>query len=99
MVTGEEVDRSFWDYVYGSDADQIAALIENDASLGELLHIGYTFRVAHGIWAVREEMAQTVEDVLARSWFGRSLWMLGLAMEMAPRFFCSGYYGSCNGKR
>ena len=31
----EEVDRSVWDYVYGSDADQIAALIENDASLGE----------------------------------------------------------------
>jgi glycerol-3-phosphate dehydrogenase len=80
----EEVDRSVWDYVYGSDADQIAALIENDASLGELLHIGYTFRVAHVIWAVREEMAQTVEDVLARR--VRALFMdARAAMEMAPR--------------
>ena len=31
-----------------------------------MLHKDYTFTVAHVVWAVREEMAQTVEDVLAR---------------------------------
>ena len=80
----EQVDRSTWDYVYGSDADEIAAMIENDASLGDLLHIGYTFRVAHVVWAVREEMAQTVEDVLARR--VRALFMdARAAIDMAPR--------------
>ena len=80
----EQVDRSTWDYVYGSDADKIAAMIENDASLGDLLHIGYTFRVAHVVWAVREEMAQTVEDVLARR--VRALFMdARAAIDMAPR--------------
>lgn len=73
----EEVDRSVWDYVYGSDADQIAALIENDASLGELLHIGYTFRVAHVIWAVREERLKRWK-MYWHDVFERSLWMLGL---------------------
>jgi glycerol-3-phosphate dehydrogenase len=36
------------------------------SDLGELLHEGYTFTKAHVVWAVREEMALTVEDVLAR---------------------------------
>ena len=59
-------------------------MIENDASLGDLLHIGYTFRVAHVVWAVREEMAQTVEDVLARR--VRALFMdARAAIDMAPR--------------
>jgi glycerol-3-phosphate dehydrogenase len=62
----ENVDRSNWDYVYGSDIQFIRKLIEHDASNAELLHEDYTFTKAHVVWAVREEMAMTVEDVLAR---------------------------------
>jgi glycerol-3-phosphate dehydrogenase len=62
----ENVDMSKWDYVYGSDIQFINELIENDSSNAELLHEDYTFTKAHAVWAVREEMAVTVEDVLAR---------------------------------
>jgi len=62
----DKADRSRWDYVYGSDAGYINGLAAEDPSLGELLHEGYTFTKAHVVWAVREEMALTVEDVLAR---------------------------------
>ena len=62
----ENVDRSKWDYVYGSDIRFIRKLIEEDSSNAELLHEDYTFTKAHVVWAVREEMAMTVEDVLAR---------------------------------
>ncbi|MDR2472686.1 MAG: glycerol-3-phosphate dehydrogenase/oxidase [Tannerella sp.] len=58
----EKPDRSRWDYVYGSDMAYFREIPLGD----ELLAEGYTFTRAHVIWAVREEMAQTVEDVLAR---------------------------------
>jgi glycerol-3-phosphate dehydrogenase len=62
----KDVDRSTWDYVYGSDIKYIEQLIREDSSNAELLHKDYTFTKAHVVWAVREEMAMTVEDVLAR---------------------------------
>ncbi len=62
----ENVDRSTWDYVYGSDITSIRNLVNTDKSLGELIHPDYTFTKAHVVWAVRNEMALTVEDVLAR---------------------------------
>ena len=78
-----KVNDSFWDYVYGSDAVKIGALVESDPLNGELLHNNYTFKVAHVRWAVREEMAQTVEDVLARRL--RVLFLdARAAIEMAP---------------
>lgn len=77
------VNESTWDYVYGSDAVKIRALVETDPSNGELLHKNYTFKVAHVRWAVREEMALTVEDVLARRL--RVLFLdARAAIEMAP---------------
>jgi glycerol-3-phosphate dehydrogenase len=55
-----------WDYVYGCDIEKIKKLIEEDSKLSAPLLNDYYFNTAHVIWAVREEMAQTVEDVLAR---------------------------------
>lgn len=51
---------------YGSDAAAIAKLIEEDPWLGERLHAELPIVTAEVVWAARQEMAQTVEDVLAR---------------------------------
>ena len=59
-------DSSKWDYVYGSDKKYINDLINDDPSNAQLLHQEYTFVKAHVVWAVRAEMAMTIEDVLAR---------------------------------
>ncbi|WP_418982917.1 FAD-dependent oxidoreductase [Alistipes sp.] len=53
-------------YVYGSDEAKIHALIEREPALGEKLSPKYDYTLAEAVWAVREEMALTVEDVLAR---------------------------------
>jgi glycerol-3-phosphate dehydrogenase len=52
--------------VYGSDGLNIKELIRHDPSLGEQLHPQLPYCPAEVIWAVRQEMALTVEDVLAR---------------------------------
>jgi len=62
----KDVNTSKWDYVYGSDCLKLGSLIKENSANAELLHNGYTFNAAHVVWAVREEMAQSVEDVLAR---------------------------------
>ena len=50
-------------HVYGTDIDKISALDEEgNTSLSEAVHLSKN----QIIWAVREEMAMTVEDVLAR---------------------------------
>lgn len=53
-------------YVYGSDEPKILALIQQQPELGEKLSAKYDYTYAEVLWAVREEMAQTIEDVLAR---------------------------------
>ncbi|MBP3289497.1 MAG: glycerol-3-phosphate dehydrogenase/oxidase [Alistipes sp.] len=53
-------------YVYGSDQDAIRALMAEQPALAEPLSAKYGYTTAEVVWAVREEMAQTVEDVLAR---------------------------------
>ena len=53
-------------YVYGSDQDAIKQLIAQQPALAERLSEKYDYTAAEVVWAVREEMAQTVEDVLAR---------------------------------
>ncbi|HNW56284.1 MAG TPA: glycerol-3-phosphate dehydrogenase/oxidase [Bacteroidales bacterium] len=80
----ENTDDSTWNYVYGSDAEKIFELIKENKENEVLLHNDYTFTVAHVIWAVREEMAQTVEDVLARR--VRVLFLdAKAAIEVAPK--------------
>jgi glycerol-3-phosphate dehydrogenase len=51
--------------VYGSDAEAIRALAK-DPALAAQLHPALPYIAAEVVWAAREEMARTVEDVLAR---------------------------------
>lgn len=62
----KHVDRSDPLYTYGSDSVGIQKLIRKDPSLADKLHPDLPFIKAQVIWAVRNEMAQTVEDVLSR---------------------------------
>jgi glycerol-3-phosphate dehydrogenase len=69
--------------LYGSDAAFIQELIRADAKLGESLHPALPCCGAEVIWAARAEMAQTVEDVLARR--TRALFLdAKAAIAMAP---------------
>jgi glycerol-3-phosphate dehydrogenase len=70
--------------VYGADAQAIKELAETEPSLGEEIHPELPYIGAEVIWAVREEMARTVEDVLARR--TRAL-LLGAraSIEAAPK--------------
>ena len=51
---------------YGSDAVKIQDLYDDDASCAEALHPELSLNAGQVIWAVRAEMARSVEDVLAR---------------------------------
>ena len=58
--------------------------MEADASLAEPLHPALPYTAAEVVWAARQEMARTVEDVLARR--TRALFLNArAAIEMAPR--------------
>lgn len=52
--------------VYGSDAPAVEALIRSDPALEKPVHPALPVRRGEVVWAAREEMARTVEDVLAR---------------------------------
>jgi glycerol-3-phosphate dehydrogenase len=62
----EHADRFGPLAVYGADAPFIQDLIRNDPTLGEPLHPALPVCGAEVVWAVRNEMARTVEDMLAR---------------------------------
>ena len=69
---------------YGSDAKEVDAIAEGDPQLAEPIHPHFAYRGAEVAWAVREEMALSVEDVLARR--TRCLLLDARAsMEAAPR--------------
>ena len=53
-------------YVYGTDQKAIEQLIKESPELGEKLHPRLEFLKAEVVWAVKNEMALTIEDVLAR---------------------------------
>lgn len=52
--------------VYGSDAAGIEALIAQKPDLGKRIHPAHPYTKAEVLWVIRNEMARTVEDVLAR---------------------------------
>jgi glycerol-3-phosphate dehydrogenase len=68
---------------YGTDAAGLRALCEENSSWAELLHPELPHRVAEVIWAVRHEMARTVDDVLARR-IRLLLLDARASMELAP---------------
>ncbi len=70
--------------LYGSDAENLEKLIQQHPDWGHLLHPRLPYLPAEVIWAVREEMALNLEDVLARR--TRSLFLdVKATLEMAPR--------------
>ena len=69
---------------YGSDAPAVEALLRSRDDWGEKLHPRLRARGGEVVWAARQEMARTVDDVLARR--TRSLVLdARAAMEAAPR--------------
>ncbi len=71
-------------HYYGTDRHKIKALSRTDKSMAEPLVEGFPYTKAEVVWAVREEMARTVEDFLAR----RSRFLLldaRKSMEAAPK--------------
>ena len=69
---------------YGADTARLESLIKERPDLGHLLHPRLPYLPVEVIWAVREEMARTLEDVLARR--TRSLFLdVKAALEIAPR--------------
>jgi glycerol-3-phosphate dehydrogenase len=68
-IHGSEKNTGNHDYdfsIYGSDYSGILLLMTEDPSLNNKLVDGFPYMRAEVIWAVRNEMARTVEDVLAR---------------------------------
>lgn len=63
--TEEKINNSALQ-VYGSDARAIEQLMKDDPSLKEKIHPGYEYTKAQVIWAIQNEMAISIEDVLAR---------------------------------
>lgn len=62
----KHVDRKDPLHVYGSDEPFIRHLVEDKPELGERLHEDLPYIKAEVVWAVENEMARTVEDVLSR---------------------------------
>ncbi|MDQ3181930.1 MAG: glycerol-3-phosphate dehydrogenase/oxidase, partial [Acidobacteriota bacterium] len=70
--------------IYGTDAEKILEFINENPKLSEKLHKNLPFCAAEIVWAVRNEMAQTVEDILARR--TRALFLdAKAAVEIAPK--------------
>lgn len=61
-----EIDRQNHLYIYGTDLPEILALQDKQPRLREKLHLAYDYTMAEVAWAIRYEMARTIDDVLAR---------------------------------
>lgn len=84
-VHGAEENVDFNDplYFYGSDLNEIKLLMKEEPELQDKLHENYWHIKAEVVWAVRNEMARTIEDFLARRI--RMLFMdARAAIQMAP---------------
>lgn len=52
--------------LYGSDRAAVEALIASDPMMSESLHPAYPYVTGQVVWAVRNEMARQLDDVLSR---------------------------------
>jgi glycerol-3-phosphate dehydrogenase len=52
--------------LFGTDAKAIKQMIAEDISLSEIIHASYPYTKAEIKWVIENEMAETVEDILAR---------------------------------
>lgn len=60
------IDRENHLYIYGTDIPKILALQNESPAMSEKLHPDYDYTIAEVVWAVRYEMARTIDDVLSR---------------------------------
>lgn len=60
------LDRENHLYIYGTDIHEITELQNREPELREKLHPNYNYTMAEVAWAIRYEMARTIDDVLAR---------------------------------
>ena len=58
------LNGTYW--FYGSDAGSLKEFISSDERYQQLVHKDYEFTIGQVVWAIRFEMARTIEDVLAR---------------------------------
>lgn len=70
--------------IYGSDAEAIRKLADENPDFGALVDPRFPITVGQVVWAARQEMARTVEDFLARRTRMLLLNARG-SIEMAPR--------------
>ncbi|WP_114937342.1 glycerol-3-phosphate dehydrogenase/oxidase [Mucilaginibacter endophyticus] len=76
-------DRSNPMFVYGADIEKIQALFNENADWKNPVHPDSSYTKGEVIWSVRNEMARSVEDILARR--TRVLFLNArLAIKMAP---------------
>lgn len=61
-----DLDRKNHLYIYGTDIQKIITLQKEEPELNQKLHPNYEYTMAEIAWAIRYEMARTIEDVLAR---------------------------------
>jgi glycerol-3-phosphate dehydrogenase len=80
----ENPGRTGWICVYGSDEAAIRRLENENPAFKEKLHPNLDITVAEIVWAVRNEMAMTLDDVFARR--VRALYLDARAsIDMAPK--------------
>lgn len=67
-IHGYKTDIDLMDplYVYGTDKEKILELAKSEPGMDEMISQPLELIKAQVVWAVREEMARTVEDVLSR---------------------------------
>jgi len=53
-------------HIYGSDQEEILQLQKDNPEYEKKLHKDFEFTIGEVVWAVRKEMARTIDDVLAR---------------------------------
>ena len=63
--TKQAIDSPFLS-VYGTDAPAVQELATREPALAEKIHPELPYIKAEVVWAAREEMARTIEDVLSR---------------------------------
>ncbi|MET0753145.1 MAG: glycerol-3-phosphate dehydrogenase/oxidase [Pyrinomonadaceae bacterium] len=69
--------------IHGADTADIRKMIEENPELAERIHANLPYQKAEIVRAIRDEMAQTVEDILARR--TRALFLNAqAAIELAP---------------
>ena len=70
-------------YFYGSDRTAMDAMVQAEPDLTQQLHPDYEYTRVQVVWAVRHEMARTVEDFLSRR-IRMLLLDARVSMDMAP---------------